>query len=104
MTKMLPQSSTSDQIEIFKLQLPCRHFFPSFSSLFLKGDEGVKGGDPFSNVRKLPKFVKITQNKFQIFKQEKFEKEIMGKVYNFLYYLVGGHLQHIFLQLCTRDI
>jgi len=44
MTKMLPQSSNGDQIEIFKLQLPCRRFFPSFSSLFLKGDEGVKGG------------------------------------------------------------
>jgi hypothetical protein len=56
----------------------------------LKGDEGVKGGgDPFSNVRKWPKFVKITQNNFQIFKQEKNEKKFMGTMYNFLYYLVG---------------
>jgi hypothetical protein len=86
---MLPQSSKGDQIEIFELQLSCRHFFPLFLPFFLKGDEGVKGGDPFANVRKWSKFVKITQNNFQIFKQEKFEKKIMGKVYDFLYYLVG---------------
>jgi hypothetical protein len=53
----------------------------------MKGSRG--GGDPFSNVRKWPKFVKITQNNFQIFKQEKNSKKFMGTMYNFLYYLVG---------------
>jgi hypothetical protein len=39
-----------------------------------------------------------------MFKQETFEKEIIHKVYNFLYQLVGEHQYSLFKKVCTSIV